>query len=93
MFSFSSIRSAVHSVGSASWPPLFFGRGIGHEVRARPPPLDDLVGDAVVVERKCRVGSSNGELRIGFSITATSAAAQQPRGSTVVESHQRDVGR
>jgi hypothetical protein len=43
--------------------------GDGNEVGALAAPLDDLVGDPSSSKRKCRVGSPNGELRIGFSMT------------------------
>ena len=43
--------------------------GIGMKYELDPPAVDDLIGDPIVVEAEVALGSSNGELRIGFSIT------------------------
>ena len=50
MNSFSSTRSWVHSVSKIELLALLLGLGDGDEVGAEAPRLDDLVGDAVVVE-------------------------------------------
>ena len=48
--SFSSIRSCVHSVSNCELLALLLRLGDRDEVGAEPAPVDDLVGDAVVVE-------------------------------------------
>ena len=70
MRSFGWIRSATQSPGSASCGPLFFGGGMGmkYELIRRASTISFVIPSSA--NRKWRVGSTKGELRTGFSMTA-----------------------
>ncbi len=67
---FSSMRSSVHSVSKESCDdPFFFGLAMGtkYELVRRPSTISLVIPSSE--KRKWRVGSSNGELMMGFSMT------------------------
>ena len=83
MKSFSFIRSAVQSpcIPRLSWaPPFFLGAGMGTKyVDSRRPSTTSAVMPSSS-KRKCRVGSRNGEFRMGLSIVGGITAKGSVRG-------------
>ena len=68
---FSSIRSRVHCVSNSSWRPRTFAAGIGmkYELTRRDLTISFVI--PVSPNAQWRVGATNGEFKIGFSITAS----------------------
>ncbi len=70
-----SMRSCVHSVSNFSCPRFLRGLAMGtkYALSRRPSAISSVMPSSE--NRKCRVGSSNGELRIGFSMTTGGTGA------------------
>jgi hypothetical protein len=81
MKSLSVIRSPTQSPGRLSWaPPFVLGLAIGmkYVLRRLPSAISLVIPSSS--NRKCRVGSANGEFRIGFSIETGGTGPLQSSG-------------
>ncbi len=85
MKSLSVIRSPTQSPGRLSWAPPFvlgFAIGMKYVLRRRPSAISLVIPSSSNL--KCRVGSVNGEFRIGFSIETGGTGPLQSRAETTL---------